>query len=66
MLYFTGFTVVEPFLVHAPARIGEDERAIQLDRYRARVRDLLTAPAIVYPSLSDYDSSYVLKSSLPA
>jgi NAD(P)H dehydrogenase (quinone) len=34
MLYFTGFTVVEPFLVHAPARIGEEHRTAHLDRYR--------------------------------
>src|SRR5690349_18535419 len=25
-LYFTGFTVIEPFVVHAPARKTEDER----------------------------------------
>src|SRR4029079_11112727 len=63
MLYFTGFTVVEPFIVHAPARIGAFERATQLECYRKRVRTLSTAPTIAYPRLSDYDSSFVLKKS---
>jgi NAD(P)H dehydrogenase (quinone) len=63
MLCFTGFTVVEPFIVHAPARIGADERATQLERYRERIRNLFAAPTIAYPRLSDYDSSFVLKSS---
>ena len=40
MLYFTGFTVIEPFLVHAPARIGDEERAVHLGRYRERVLGL--------------------------
>ena len=62
MLYFTGFTVVEPFLVHAPARISDGERAVHLDRYRARVLDLATAPTIAYPTLAEFDETYVLRS----
>jgi NAD(P)H dehydrogenase (quinone) len=65
MLSFTGFTVVEPFIVHAPARVGQDERTAHLRRYRDRVLGLLTAPTINYPKLSDYDSTYMLKSPLP-
>lgn len=61
MLYFTGFTVIEPFLVHAPVRISAEERAAHLARYRERVLGLATAPTIVYPKLDDYDSSFVLK-----
>jgi NAD(P)H dehydrogenase (quinone) len=61
MLYFTGFTVIEPFLVHAPARIGDDERAACLARYRERVLGLATAPTIPYPTLADYDVNFVLK-----
>ena len=61
MLYFTGFTVIEPFLVHAPARSREEERAAHLSRYRERVLGLATAPTIAYPKLADYDESYVLK-----
>jgi NAD(P)H dehydrogenase (quinone) len=62
MLYFTGFSVVEPFIVHAPARIGGGERTAELARYRERVLDLFSAPTIGYPKLTDYDSNFVLKS----
>jgi len=62
MLYFTGFTVIEPFLVHAPVRISDDERHAYLGRYRERVLTLASAPTITYPTLGDYDSQFVLKS----
>lgn len=61
MLYFTGFTVIEPFIVHAPARITQDERTAYLDRYRERVLHLNSAPTLTYPKLADYDENYVLK-----
>jgi NAD(P)H dehydrogenase (quinone) len=64
MLYFTGFTVIEPFLVHAPVRIGEEERAAYLAFYRKRVLELASAPTITYPKLADYDAQFVLKSRL--
>jgi NAD(P)H dehydrogenase (quinone) len=65
MLYFTGFTVIEPFLVHAPARISDEERAACLARYRERMRELASAPTISYPKLEDYDAQFVLKSRPP-
>jgi NAD(P)H dehydrogenase (quinone) len=55
MLYFTGFTVIEPFLVHGPARIGHDERVALLARYRERVLSLGSAPTLAFPKLADYD-----------
>jgi NAD(P)H dehydrogenase (quinone) len=61
ILYFTGFTVIEPFLVHAPVRIGQEERIAYLARYRERVLGLATAPTIAYPKLAEYDERYVLK-----
>jgi NAD(P)H dehydrogenase (quinone) len=61
ILYFTGFTVVEPFLVHAPARLSDGERAAELARYRERVLGLAVAPVIDYPKLAEYDERYVLK-----
>jgi NAD(P)H dehydrogenase (quinone) len=61
MLYFTGFTVVEPFLVHSPVRISAEDRAAHLARYRARVLGLATAPVLTYPKLADYDERMVLK-----
>jgi len=66
MLYFVGFTVIEPFLVHAPARLSDGERAAHLARYRERVLGLASAPTITYPKLADYDESHVLKSPAPA
>lgn len=62
MLYFTGFSVVEPFVVHAPARIGAEERQAHLERYRQRVLTLASAPVISYPVLADYDDRHVLRS----
>ncbi|WP_292156048.1 NAD(P)H-dependent oxidoreductase [Mesorhizobium sp.] len=61
MLYFVGFTVIEPFLVHAPARISDGERQMWLDRYRERVLSLVHAPTITYPKLADFDDNHVLK-----
>jgi NAD(P)H dehydrogenase (quinone) len=61
MFYFTGFTVIEPFVVHAPARLGIEERRGHLSRYRDRVLALASAPTITYPKLADYDESYVLR-----
>jgi NAD(P)H dehydrogenase (quinone) len=65
MLYFTGFSVVEPFVVHAPARTGGEQRAAELKRYRGRVLGLFSAPTIAYPKLTDYDSDFVLKPTSP-
>ncbi|MGA9319779.1 MAG: NAD(P)H-dependent oxidoreductase [Xanthobacteraceae bacterium] len=62
ILYFTGFTVIEPFLVHAPARMSDAERTAYLSRYRERVLALEAAPAITYPKLADYDEKLVLRS----
>jgi NAD(P)H dehydrogenase (quinone) len=62
MLYFTGFSVVEPFIVHAPVRIDDTKRGAELDRYRHRVLGLFDAPTINYPKLADYGPDFVLKS----
>jgi NAD(P)H dehydrogenase (quinone) len=61
MLYFTGFTVVEPFLVHSPARQTQEERASHLARYRERVLGVATAPTLTYPKLEDYDERMMLR-----
>ena len=61
MLYFTGFAVLEPFLVHAPARLSDAERAAQLMRYRECVLGLDAAPTLAYPRLAEFDENYVLK-----
>jgi NAD(P)H dehydrogenase (quinone) len=55
ILGFVGFTVVEPFVVHAPARMGADERAEWLARYRSRVLNIATAPTLPGPDMAQYD-----------
>ncbi|HTE40344.1 MAG TPA: NAD(P)H-dependent oxidoreductase [Steroidobacteraceae bacterium] len=55
ILGFAGFTVVEPFVVYAPARISQEERADYLARYVERVLNIESAPTIAIPNLADYD-----------
>ncbi|HXV25586.1 MAG TPA: NAD(P)H-dependent oxidoreductase [Alphaproteobacteria bacterium] len=62
ILAFTGFAVVEPFVVFGPARISQEERRAELVRYRERVLGLASAPAIATPNTRDYDERLVLKS----
>src|SRR5262245_30452899 len=55
ILSLVGFTVVEPFIVHAPARMGSDERASCLTQYRRRLLSLTTAPTIPALDMTHYD-----------
>jgi NAD(P)H dehydrogenase (quinone) len=50
-----GFTVVEPFVVHAPARMRSDERAAVLAEYGRRLLNLSTASAIPALDMANYD-----------
>lgn len=60
---FTGFTVLEPFVVYAPGRIDPAEREFHLARYRARV---LTLPAVpVIPSLRSVDYDGLIRRATP-
>ena len=61
MLYFIGFTVIEPFLVHAPLRMADAERTSALEHYRQRVVGLATARTLSYAKLADHDERYVLR-----
>lgn len=45
ILHFTGFTVIEPFVVYGPNRMAAAERKSELARYRQRLLALDTAPA---------------------
>lgn len=51
ILEFTGFTVWDPFLVHAPQRMSLEERREQLRLYRERVLQFSSA----VPSLTEGD-----------
>lgn len=55
ILGFVGFTVVEPFVVHAPARMRPDERAAVLAEYGRRLLNLSTASAIPALDMANYD-----------
>ncbi|MBV9054868.1 MAG: NAD(P)H-dependent oxidoreductase [Hyphomicrobiales bacterium] len=62
ILQFVGFTVIEPFIVYAPARLSHEERLDHLIRYRERVLALASAPTITGPNTADYDERLVLRS----
>ena len=53
---FCGFTVIEPFVVYGPNRIGDGERADELQRYRERILNLATAPTLPAIATADYDN----------
>lgn len=53
ILHFTGFTVIEPFVVYGPNRMSTDERGLSLDRYRERLLSLDSAPCH-FPLASDF------------
>jgi len=55
ILGFVGFTVLEPFVVHAPVRLSVDERADTLARYRERIRTLESAPALPLLDVDGYE-----------
>jgi NAD(P)H dehydrogenase (quinone) len=40
MLYFVGMTVLPPFICFSPARIGDEERKKELERYKNYLSDL--------------------------
>jgi NAD(P)H dehydrogenase (quinone) len=63
ILGFTGFDVVEPFLVYGPSRISHEQRVSHLERYRKLVVNLNAAPVIAGPKTADYDENLVLKMS---
>jgi NAD(P)H dehydrogenase (quinone) len=46
MLYFTGMTVLPPFISFAPVRKTPEERAEELQRYTAYLMELQNQPAL--------------------
>lgn len=61
ILRFVGFDVLPPFVVWSPSRLGDDERHAYLEAYKQRLLTIQETPAIAYPSLSDYDEKFQLK-----
>lgn len=63
ILGFVGLTVIEPFVVHAPARMSPEDRANCLHAYVSRLLSLSTAPVMPCPDMADYEG-LVLKPTL--
>ena len=61
ILYFTGFSVIEPFVIYAPRRISHEERENALQRYGERILSLASARLLAYPKLDEYDENWVRK-----
>lgn len=55
ILWFTGFDVAEPWVVHAPVMLGDDEREACLAEYAKVVADLGRRALLTFPSLEQYD-----------
>lgn len=60
ILGFTGFTVVEPFIVYGPHRMSRADRVARLGDYRRRLLALENQPRVENPRTSDYEG-FVLK-----
>jgi|KBSMisStandDraft_5_1062788.scaffolds.fasta_scaffold255623_1 NAD(P)H dehydrogenase (quinone) len=56
MLAFVGFDVIEPFVVHEPARVTPRQRADLLQRYRARMLALDKAPTAPPLNVAAFDA----------
>lgn len=54
ILAFTGFSVVEPFVVHGPARLREEDRQQRLLHFVERLRMIDALPVLEAPSTADY------------
>ncbi len=65
ILGFVGFTVIEPFLVFAPARASSSERAQHLARYRERLLHLDGAPTLPV-TRTDLFNGLIRRRELPA
>jgi NAD(P)H dehydrogenase (quinone) len=57
---FTGFSVIEPFVVYGLNRISDDERRAHLDLYEQRLLNLDHARILPMPEMERYDGG-VLK-----
>jgi NAD(P)H dehydrogenase (quinone) len=54
ILAFTGFSVVEPFVVHGPARMREEDRQQRLLHYVERLRMIEALPVLPAPATADF------------
>jgi NAD(P)H dehydrogenase (quinone) len=61
MLYFTGFTVLPPFIAWSVGCVTEAQRAAYLDGWAERLRTLDDASPLDFPPLDAYDETFRLK-----
>lgn len=62
ILRFVGFDVLPPFIAWAVAHADEEKRQAYLNAYQERLLKIEETEPIFYPSLSDYDDRFQLKS----
>jgi NAD(P)H dehydrogenase (quinone) len=55
ILGFVGFTVIEPFVVYAPARMTAEDRRTHLARYDQRLLTLCKAPTLGTLNIAGYE-----------
>jgi NAD(P)H dehydrogenase (quinone) len=55
-LGFVGFTVIEPFIVHGPGRMDDEDRLNILASYRSYLLNLENAPTLTMPRSDDYEN----------
>ena len=56
ILGFSGFSVIEPFVVYGPGRMTRDERRAELGRYATQLRDIEIAPRLPQIRSVDFGS----------
>lgn len=66
MLFYAGFSVLEPFAVHGANRVSDQQFELLADAYRARLAGLFDESPIAYRSQNggDYDNDLCLKPGL--
>lgn len=47
ILQFTGFSVLQPHVVHGPARMSADDRHLELERWQSRLDDIFSEPEML-------------------
>ena len=55
ILGFVGFSVVEPFVVHAPARMSDEQRQEVIQQYGDRLLSLRSLPILPGPQIERFD-----------
>jgi NAD(P)H dehydrogenase (quinone) len=61
MLYFTGFSVLPPFIAWSVARVTQAERPAYLDAWTERLRRAFDTTPIAFLPLEEYDETFRLK-----